>query len=82
MVAKIHSHSDSPPLEAVDRCDRCGAQAYYEALLPGPPSTAPRLLFCAHHARLHHPKMVEVAATIYDHRALLEGGDKEPAPTG
>jgi len=34
-------------LTAVDRCDRCGAQAYVRVLLPG----RLELLFCAHHNR-------------------------------
>jgi len=36
-------------LTAVDRCDRCGAQAYVRALLPN----GLELLFCAHHNRQH-----------------------------
>jgi len=36
-------------LTAVDRCDRCGAQAYVRALLP----SGLELLFCAHHNRRH-----------------------------
>ena len=33
---------------ALDRCDRCGAQAYAQADKPGQPSA---LLFCDHHSR-------------------------------
>jgi len=35
-------------LTTLDRCDRCGAQAYVRATLA---SSGGRLLFCAHHAR-------------------------------
>src|SRR6266704_2312644 len=35
------------PMNAVDRCDRCGAQAYVRVFLHGPQE----LLFCAHHYR-------------------------------
>jgi hypothetical protein len=35
-------------LTALDRCDRCGAQAYVRAVLG---SSGGELLFCAHHAR-------------------------------
>ncbi|THJ67513.1 hypothetical protein E8P82_05315 [Arthrobacter echini] len=35
-------------LTALDRCDRCGAQAYVRAVLQ---SSGGELLFCAHHAR-------------------------------
>ncbi len=34
-------------LTALDRCDRCGAQAYVRAVL----SSGGVLLFCNHHAR-------------------------------
>ncbi|GGE72435.1 DUF7455 domain-containing protein [Nesterenkonia cremea] len=34
-------------LTALDRCDRCGAQAYIRAVL----SSGGSLLFCNHHAR-------------------------------
>ncbi|GAA3304938.1 MULTISPECIES: DUF7455 domain-containing protein [Glutamicibacter] len=38
----------SRELNALDRCDRCGAQAYVRAVLA---STGGELLFCAHHSR-------------------------------
>ncbi len=41
-------------LTAADRCDSCGAQAYIAAEVNGS-----ELLFCAHHAREHMPKIVE-----------------------
>ncbi len=34
-------------LKTLDRCDRCGAQAYVRAVL----AAGGELLFCAHHAR-------------------------------
>lgn len=34
-------------LNAIDRCDRCGAQAYVRAVL----TAGGELLFCGHHAR-------------------------------
>jgi len=40
-------------LTALDRCDRCGAQAYYMAV-----KTDQSLLFCAHHAREHGPVLM------------------------
>jgi hypothetical protein len=42
-----------PELEAVDRCDSCGAQAYIRAVMPG----ESELLFCAHHGRRHEEKL-------------------------
>ncbi|MGI8994678.1 MAG: DUF7455 domain-containing protein, partial [Nocardioidaceae bacterium] len=52
----------SPPFTALDRCDRCGAQAYVRVEL----STGGELLFCAHHAREHNDKLQEIAASIQD----------------
>lgn len=50
-----------PALTGQDRCDRCGAQAFVRALLPGG-----ELLFCRHHARLHEAKLREIAVAIVD----------------
>ena len=50
------------PLTAVDRCDRCGAQAYLRVQLQG----GGELLFCAHHAREHGEKLREIAAEVHD----------------
>ena len=54
-------------LSAVDRCDRCGAQAYVRVELAG----GAELLFCAHHARQHEDKLREVAITIHDETGRL-----------
>ncbi|MFL6061491.1 MAG: hypothetical protein ACJ72E_09685 [Marmoricola sp.] len=50
------------PLTAVDRCDRCGAQAYLRVSL----EAGGELLFCAHHAREHGDKLREIAAYVHD----------------
>ena len=52
----------SPPFTALDRCDRCGAQAYVRVEL----ASGGELLFCAHHAREHAEKLQDVAASIQD----------------
>ena len=52
----------STPLTAVDRCDRCGAQAYLRVELAG----GGELLFCAHHAREHGDKIREIAVAVQD----------------
>jgi hypothetical protein len=49
-------------LTAMDRCDRCGAQAYVWALLPN----GLELLFCAHHNRQHSSALREIAVGILD----------------
>jgi hypothetical protein len=52
----------STPLTAVDRCDRCGAQAYLRVEL----ARGGELLFCAHHAREHGDKLREIAVSVHD----------------
>jgi hypothetical protein len=37
------------PMTVLDRCDRCGAQAYVRVRL----ETGGELFFCGHHARKH-----------------------------
>ena len=54
--------TSATPLTAVDRCDRCGAQAYLRVSLQG----GGELLFCAHHAREHGDKLREIAAYVHD----------------
>lgn len=51
-----------PTLTTVDRCDRCGAQAYMRVIL----HSGGELMFCAHHAAAHREKLQEVAARIQD----------------
>jgi hypothetical protein len=55
------------PLTAVDRCDRCGAQAYVRVLLPN----SRELLFCAHHNRQHGEALAKVAVEIQDETERL-----------
>ncbi len=57
----------SPQFTALDRCDRCGAQAYVRVEL----SSGGELLFCAHHAREHADKLQQVAAAIQDDTGRL-----------
>ena len=54
-------------LTAVDRCDRCGAQAYVRVLLPG----RLELLFCAHHNRQYSPGLADIAVEIQDETIRL-----------
>ncbi len=65
--------AQSAALTAVDRCDRCGAQAYLRVSLQG----GGELLFCAHHAREHGDKLREIAEYVHDETDKL--ADK-PAP--
>ena len=54
-------------LTAVDRCDRCGAQAYVRVLLP----SRLELLFCAHHNRQHSSALANLAVEIQDETIQL-----------
>jgi len=57
----------SPKFTALDRCDRCGAQAYVRVKL----ASGRELMFCAHHAREHADKLHQVASTIHDETGTL-----------
>jgi hypothetical protein len=65
------------PLTAVDRCDRCGAQAYLRVSL----RAGGELLFCAHHAREHGDKLREIAAHVHDETGKL-GSTPASTPEG
>jgi hypothetical protein len=54
-------------LTAVDRCDRCGAQAYVRALLP----SGGELLFCGHHGKEYAAGLRAASASISDQTARL-----------
>ena len=59
-------------LTAADRCDRCGAQAFYRAIL-----AAGELLFCAHHGRQHADRLAQVAVELQDGTAAI---NSRPSP--
>jgi hypothetical protein len=50
------------PLTALDRCDRCGAQAYVRVTL----EAGGELFFCGHHARKHADALQPVASEWRD----------------
>ena len=58
----------STNLDALDRCDRCGAQAYIRAVL-----AAGELLFCAHHGREYGEKLAREALLVEDTSSVLRG---------
>lgn len=53
---------ETTPLNAVDRCDRCGAQAYVRATL----LNGSELLFCGHHGKEYAEKLKTVSRSIQD----------------
>ena len=57
----------APTLSALDRCDRCGAQAFVRVVL-----SAGDLLFCAHHARAYEDKLRPTAVDWVDETATLQ----------
>jgi len=57
----------SVPLNALDRCDRCGAQAYVRAVL----LNGGELMLCAHHGKEYAEKLKVVAAKIIDESEKL-----------
>ena len=54
-------------LTALDRCDRCGAQAYVRVQLG-----AGELMFCAHHNREHAPAYLPMATFVQDETERLQ----------
>jgi len=52
----------------MDRCDRCGAQAYVRVVLA---SSGGELLFCGHHARQHEPQLRSKASEWQDETGRL-----------
>jgi len=58
---------ETTPLNAVDRCDRCGAQAYVRAVM----LNGGELLFCGHHAKEYAEKLKPVVKEIQDETAKL-----------
>ena len=55
------------PLALVDRCDRCGAQAFVRAILP----SGRELLFCGHHAKEYSVGLQTASASIQDETARI-----------
>jgi len=54
--------TEGAALNAADRCDRCGAQAYVRVTL----ASGFDLLFCVHHSKEHADKLKQVALRIQD----------------
>ncbi|MGH8526278.1 MAG: DUF7455 domain-containing protein [Gammaproteobacteria bacterium] len=58
------NESSEHALTALDRCDRCGAQARVLVIL----QQLSELLFCSHHFTEHGAKLAQVAAFVHDER--------------
>ena len=64
--------SAAADLTSSDRCDRCGAQAFFRAVL-----AAGELLFCAHHGREYAARLGEVALEVQDGTGAI---NSRPSP--
>lgn len=80
MPAHVTVHQNESP-NATNRCDRCGAQSYFEASVKVD-SRVKELLFCAHHAEEHEEKLHDVAIFIVDYRPRLRSQEEKPDPAG
>ena len=58
----VNTVIEGPALNASDRCDRCGAQAYVRVTM----ASGFDLLFCSHHSKEHADKLKQVALKIHD----------------
>ncbi|MFC8303765.1 hypothetical protein ACFUCV_08790 [Specibacter sp. NPDC057265] len=58
----------STQLTTMDRCDRCGAQAYVRVVLE---SSGGELLFCGHHARAVEATLKPLASEWLDETGRL-----------
>ena len=58
---------ETTSLTAVDRCDRCGAQAYVRATL----LNGGELLFCGHHGKEYADNLKKVTLKIEDETERL-----------
>lgn len=58
-------------LTAMDRCDQCGAQAYFSVSVAHSEGKVTDMLFCAHHFRKGEEKLRKVAISIIDESERL-----------
>jgi hypothetical protein len=61
-VVTMNAVLDAPSLAPVDRCDRCGAQAFVRVTL----TDGLDLVFCGHHGREFAPILEAQGATVID----------------
>ena len=64
----------APALGKADRCDRCGAQAFVRAVLPG----GGDLVFCAHHGKKYAENLRKVAVDFIDETERI---NERPSPS-
>lgn len=64
------TQASQPSLNAEDRCDRCGAQAYTEIAVPVRDTFLP-LTLCGHHFTEHETKILSAGHPVIDERWRL-----------
>jgi hypothetical protein len=57
------------PMSALDRCDKCGAQALVRATLANG-----ELYFCGHHGREMSSKLTAAALVVFDPEGVFSYG--------
>jgi len=58
-----------------DRCDRCGAEAFFLAM-----RGSAHLLFCNHHGRFHAPALIHQGWEILDESHRLTESERQSQP--
>ncbi len=64
---------DRAPLTIADRCDRCGAQAFFRAVF-----RVGELTFCGHHGRAFQPQLEFSALFLHD---ATDAINPKPSPS-
>lgn len=59
--------NETQPLTLIDRCDRCGAQAFVRATFESGP-----ILLCGHHYTAHHKVLAQKALFVHEELANLK----------
>ena len=73
MTAQAITEEHTAPLTLSDRCDRCGAQAFYRAIF-----VAGELTFCGHHGRELLMPLQGAALIVEDATGLINA---KPSPS-
>ena len=55
-----------PLFNMLDRCDKCGSQAYMRARMP----SGGNLLFCGHHGNEYRASLIAAGAALEESRIL------------
>lgn len=72
----VKDHPLARELNVIDRCDRCNAQAFVQAILPRQEEMDQEILFCGHHFRKHTAALIAQGLLINDqtHKINEKGG--------